>query len=97
MDTISRQDEWAAVVSARSASGQTVKAFCAERGIPAHQYYYWRKKVSSGGEGSGFTELVGLGGGHPLLEVRRGRSQLLLYEPVRLDYVGGLLALLGEG
>jgi hypothetical protein len=44
-----RQDRrayWAKVVAEQQAAGQTVKAFCGERGLSLYSFYVWRRKLS---------------------------------------------------
>ena len=36
--------EWSAKIAECRTSGTTVKAWCAERGIPIKKYYYWEKE-----------------------------------------------------
>jgi transposase-like protein len=38
---------WRAVVDAQRASGMTVKAFCAARGIAASSLFAWRRRLAS--------------------------------------------------
>lgn len=50
MDTkiITRQyrlQKWAKIIAERNASGLTIQAFCLERGIARHAYFYWLKRV----------------------------------------------------
>lgn len=40
-----RQDYWAKQISEQEASGQTAQAFCRERGLCAHTFYHWRKRL----------------------------------------------------
>jgi len=40
-----RLSQWAEVVQERSASGETVEAFCQRKGIGRHKYYYWQQKL----------------------------------------------------
>ncbi len=61
-------DEWREILAAKADSGLTVAAFCQERGIVEHRYYYWqrrlngkqrrRKVVENTVPSEGFVELV---------------------------------------
>ena len=96
MDTSAQHKEWEQLIGQQSESGKTIKEFCAERRIPEHQYYYWRKKIVGSSRPSGFTELVGLSGRQPLLEIQINHAQLTLYQPVSANYVRGLLNVIRE-
>ncbi|VBB41816.1 transposase [uncultured Desulfatiglans sp.] len=39
---------WSKIMQAQAASGQTIKAFCAERKISIHQFYAWRRRLKAG-------------------------------------------------
>jgi hypothetical protein len=41
-----RREYWAKVVAEQQAAGQTVKAFCRERGLSAYSFYVWRRRLS---------------------------------------------------
>jgi transposase-like protein len=43
----SAEARWRAVVDAQRASGMTVKAFCAARGIAASSLFAWRRRLAS--------------------------------------------------
>ncbi len=50
MDTklITRQyrlQKWAKIIAERNASGLPIQAFCLERDIARHAYFYWLKSV----------------------------------------------------
>ena len=40
-----RGQEWAKVVAEQATSGQTVKAFCRDRGVSEAGFYYWRREL----------------------------------------------------
>lgn len=40
-----RQEYWARVVAEQEAGGQTVKAFCGERGLNLYSFYVWRRRL----------------------------------------------------
>jgi len=45
MKTKYRMAEWTALLQERAASGESIVAFCQERGIKKHQYFYWQRKL----------------------------------------------------
>ena len=40
-----RMSEWAQIIKERQNSGQTIRAFCEERGITEGSYFYWQRKL----------------------------------------------------
>jgi len=38
-------EHWSKLIAEQEASGQTIRAFCKERGIADHCYYYWRQRL----------------------------------------------------
>ena len=42
-------EKWRAIVSEQIASGQSVAAFCNERGLRAWQFYEWKKRLREPG------------------------------------------------
>src|SRR5260370_41487242 len=73
--------KWRGLVSEQSESGQSVAAFCEERGLRAWQFYEWKKRLRES-EGAKFVEVkiaspaepVRPGGG------RSGASEIRLKE-----------------
>lgn len=43
-----RQDRWRKVIAEQRSGGQTIAAFCRQRGISEPQFYSWRRRVSAG-------------------------------------------------
>jgi len=39
------ESKWSRQISEQSQSGQTVEAFCRERGLTTSQFYTWRKRL----------------------------------------------------
>ena len=39
------RSKWAGLISEQSQSGETVEAFCRERGLTSSQFYTWRKRL----------------------------------------------------
>ena len=50
-----RRAWWRGHVEGQARSGQSVKAYCAEHGLKAWQWFYWRKSLQ--GAMDGFVEL----------------------------------------
>jgi len=40
-----RLGHWAQVMQDRANSGQSIAAYCTQRGIGRHSYFYWQKKL----------------------------------------------------
>jgi hypothetical protein len=90
MENEEKAGAWKSLIEQREASGQTIKAFCAERGIPESRYYYWRKRLSDDSSEAGFIELTGQNCSVPLYELELGHVRLRIYQTVGLDYVASL-------
>jgi transposase-like protein len=41
-----RSDYWRDLIQQQAASGQSVSAFCAQRGLTEQSLYYWKKRVN---------------------------------------------------
>ena len=39
------RSKWSGLISEQSESGETVEAFCRERGLTTSQFYTWRKRL----------------------------------------------------
>jgi transposase-like protein len=50
------REKWRGLLMEQSQSGQTVSAFCRERGIRDSQFYDWKKRIREG-EGAKFVEV----------------------------------------
>jgi transposase-like protein len=50
------REKWRGLIMEQSQSGQTVSAFCRERGIRDSQFYDWKKRVREG-EAAKFVEV----------------------------------------
>ncbi|WP_035255405.1 IS66 family insertion sequence element accessory protein TnpA [Desulfatiglans anilini] len=48
MTQVDRRVHWSRIMQAQAASGQTIKAFCAERKISIYQFYVWRRRLKAG-------------------------------------------------
>ena len=40
-----KREYWSKLIAEQDSSGQTIRAFCKERGIGEHSLYYWRKRL----------------------------------------------------
>ena len=40
-----RREYWTKVIAEQEAAGQTVKAFCGERGLSLYNFYFWRRQL----------------------------------------------------
>lgn len=56
-----------------SRSGQSVAAFCRERGVAGWQFYTWKKRLSEAATGQ-FVEVQVVGGGKPSLTPAPSRA-----------------------
>ena len=81
--------KWRGLVLEQFSSGQTVAAFCRERGIRAAQFYDWKKRIREG-EASKFVEVrvkesseqgKPAPGHYPAIEVRLNSGRSLVVEP----------------
>ena len=81
--------KWRGVVSEQSQSGQTVAAFCRDRGIRDSQFYDWKKRVREG-EAAKFVEVKVKPSSerrtpaperYPAIEIRLSKGRSILVEP----------------
>ena len=42
-----KREYWDKLIAEQEASGQTIRAFCKERGISDHSFYFWRKRLGT--------------------------------------------------
>lgn len=79
--------DWAALIEAQRASGQTVKAFCKAQGVATSSFFEWRRKLSAVGQSPkdarfvemAVTQQAPAGAGELIeLELRQGRRVLIL-------------------
>ena len=45
--TNQKRGYWGKLIAEQEASGQTIGAFCKERGISDHSVYFWRKRLGT--------------------------------------------------
>jgi hypothetical protein len=98
--------KWGGLVSEQSQSGQTVAAFCRERGLPAWHFYEWKKRLRES-EAAKFVEVqvaipaepvrpTGARGSTIEIRLRAGRS--LFVEPgFDASHLRALLCVLEPG
>ena len=41
----SRRNDWSRLIAEQEASGQSLRAFCEERGVKPNSFYRWRKRL----------------------------------------------------
>ena len=95
--------KWRALVSEQSQSGQTVAAFCRDRGIRDSQFYDWKKRIREG-EAAKFVEVKVKPSSeqrrptperYPAIEIRLNKGRSLLIEPgFDASHLRALLAVL---
>jgi transposase-like protein len=95
--------KWRALVSEQSQSGQTVAAFCRDRGIRDSQFYDWKKRIREG-EAAKFVEVKVKGPSeqrtpaperYPAIEIRLNKGRSLFVEPgFDASHLRALLAVL---
>jgi transposase-like protein len=81
--------KWRGLVSEQKRSGQSVAAFCGERGISAPQLFAWRKRLNQAGmEQFVAVQVVGAGGPPQspaatsrAIEIRLGDGRSMMVEP----------------
>jgi transposase-like protein len=97
------REQWRGLVMEQSQSGQTVSAFCRERGIRDSQFYDWKKRVREG-EAAKFVEVKVKDSSERqkraaepdrAIEIRLGKGRSLLVEPgFDTSHLRALLAVL---
>jgi hypothetical protein len=83
------QGAWRDLVEEQAAGGQTIAAFCRERGLKEHSFYRHKRRMRESGVGAGFREIalstrasirVVVNGQSSHVEVERGFDAALLRE-----------------
>jgi hypothetical protein len=81
--------KWRALVSEQSQSGQTVAAFCRDRGLRDSLFYDWKKRIREG-EAAKFVEVKlkepseqrkSSPERYPAIEIRLSKGRSILVEP----------------
>jgi hypothetical protein len=79
--------KWISLISEQSESGQTVEAFCRERGLTTSMFYTWRKRLR-GSAAERFLEVqVAKPAARPMpakrggIEIRLAEGRYVLVEP----------------
>jgi len=82
--------KWRGLVVEQEVSGQSVAAFCRERGVPASQMFAWRRRLREGEESKfvavevapdGEAKQPKLAMRSGAIEVRLGRGRSIVVEP----------------
>jgi len=100
-------EKWRAIVSEQIASGQSVAAFCKERGLTSSQVFAWKKRLREA-EKAQFVEVqikpaeplreIGIRQQAKAIEVRLCRGRSIAVEPgFAADHLRALLAVLEPG
>ena len=81
------QSRWIRLIAEQGESGETVEAFCRERGLATSQFYTWRKRLR-GAIAERFLEVqVAQAAARPApsqrgaIEIRLGEGRCVLVEP----------------
>jgi transposase-like protein len=90
--------KWRRVLAEQQLSGQSVAAFCRERGVCAPQFYVWKKRLAEEVSAE-FVAVQVVSGGEPLrsraLEIRLPGSRSVMVEPgFDADHLHAVLAAL---
>jgi hypothetical protein len=98
--------KWSGLISEQSQSGQSIAAFCRERGLRAWQFYEWKKRLRRGEAGK-FVEVQIAGAGEGVqpagarsraIEIRLREGRSLVVEPgFDVSHLRALLAVLEPG
>ena len=81
--------KWRGLIAEQSQSGQTVKAFCHDRGLRDSLFYDWKKRIREG-EAAKFVEVKVKASSerrkpaperYPAIEVRLNKGRSVLVEP----------------
>jgi hypothetical protein len=98
--------KWVGLVSEQSQSGQTVAAFCRERGLRAWHFYEWKKRVRES-EAAKFVEVQIAAPAEPVrakgarssaIEIRLRAGRSLVVEPgFDASHLRALLSVLEPG
>ncbi len=79
--------KWRGLVSEQSGSGQTIVAFCRERGLTTSQFYTWRNRLRRSSAEQFLEVQVVKAPARPIplnrgtIEVRLGEGRCVLVEP----------------
>ena len=79
--------KWRGLISEQSGSGQTIVAFCRERGLTTSQFYTWRKRLRATGAEQFLEVQVVKAPARPIpsnrgaIEIRLAEGRRILVEP----------------
>ena len=97
MRKTANREAWSVWVQEQSASGLSIRAWCAREGLTVSAFQYWRKCVST--PSAPTTKLIALPElgrqGEPALEVRTPQGYVIrIASQTQLGWLGGLLEVL---
>lgn len=81
------QSRWRGLIAEQSESGETVEAFCRERGLTTSQFYTWRKRLGGSVAGRFLEVQIAKPVTRPAptkrgaIEIRLGAGRCVLVEP----------------
>jgi|ERR1017187_7196963 transposase-like protein len=81
------RSKWSGLISEQSESGETVEAFCRERGLITSQFYTWRKRLRRSAAEQFLEVQIAKPAARPMpskrgaIEVRLAEGRCVLVEP----------------
>jgi transposase-like protein len=79
--TDKKREYWRELIAEQEASGETIRAFCEERGVGDQAFYYWRKRLQKA-EPVQFALLKTVTGAAPLELILANGEQLRIWDGV---------------
>jgi len=81
---VSKERHWRKVIRRQGKSGETVAHFCAREGVPAHQFYWWKRTLRARDRQSTREPQIASDGDE---SARQGEQAGHSFVPVRLPFV----------
>ena len=81
------RSKWSGLISEQSESGETVEAFCRERGLTTSQFYTWRKRLRRSAAEQFLEVQIAKPAARPMpskrgaIEIRLAEGRSVLVEP----------------
>ncbi len=96
MKKAANREAWSAWVQEQSASGMSIRAWCAKEGVTVSAFQYWRKCVSTPSAPTTLIALPEIGRpGEPALELRTPQGYVIrIASQAQLGLLGGVLEVL---
>ena len=98
------QSRWRGLIAEQGESGETVEAFCRERGLTTSQFYTWRKRLRGSVAGRFLEVQIAKPAARPAptkrgaIEIRLGAGRCVLVEPdFDADHLRAVVAALEAG